>query len=403
MTSGSEEDWPSFAAEVRSHATGDVYGVGQPGMVTYASLAIEGNQKAVIAHPGSFLAEVMFDLPVALGLGEEPWSIPFGDTALYCVLLRRARGQERWTSTNTTLLPAFTHVFIRATPSFPPDQTPAAVQAVLLHLDRLLVAADQPPLRARYKDEVTVEALFYPQPHNGGSAVARVTIPLTGVVNVEVPDPTPITESIQAAAEQFQRDLTEFVAERAQDESFIERVLRSVHDFGFYCRQRPATLALLDEEKIRDLLLVVQKNLFVAEGEAIQHRGKTDIKLVNPEDRYELVVEELKFWTREDAIHELLQQGLVTHVNGQESLIVLQVLSRNQGWRNVIAKVCAMVAEHSAVVAPLKRRTYGSSKEHLYLTEATVQGEQIPLALSFVNLHSDRQNRRSPRGNRGRG
>lgn len=399
MAPGLEEDRPSFAAEVRSHATGEVYGVGVPGVVIHAALAIEGNQRAVVERPGLFLAKVVFDLPVALGLGEEPWNIPFGDTTLECVLLRRARGQERWTSTNTTLLPVFTRVRIKAAPSFAPDQTPVAVKAVLQHLDRLLAAADQPPLQRKYKDEVTVRASFYPQPSNGGPAVAQVTIPLTGVVNAVVPDQMPITSSILAAAEQLQQDLTEFVAERARDESFIEQVLRSVHDFGFYCRQHPETLTRLDEETIRDLLLVVQKHLFAAEGEAIQHRGKTDIKLVNPEDRYQLVVEELKFWSRDDAIRELLQQGLVDHVTGQEDLIVLQVLSRNQDWMRVVEKVRTMVSEHPAVVAPFKRKIYGRSKEHLYLAGATVHGEQIPLALSFVNLYSNRRDR-TPQGAR---
>ncbi|WP_454850011.1 hypothetical protein [Promicromonospora soli] len=391
MASDMEEDRPPFAAEVRSHATGEAYGVGTHDGVTHASLAIEGNQKAVVEHPGSFRAIAVFDLPVALGLGEEPWSVPFGDINLECVLMRRARGQEQWTSTNTTLLPAFTHVRIKATPSFAPDQTPAAVKAVLQHLDRLLAAADQPPLQGRHKDEVTVRASFFPLPHICGPAVAQATIPLTGVVNVAIPDQTPITASILAAAEQLQRDLTEFVADRARNESFIEQVLRSVHDFGFYCRQHPETLTRLNEETIRDLLLVVQKHLFAAEGEAIQHQGKTDIKLVNPEDRYQLVVEELKFWSREGAIRELLQQGLVSHVTGQEDLIVLQVLSRNKDWMHVVDKVRAMVSEHHAVVAPFKRKIYGRSKEHLYLTEATVHGEQIPLALSFVNLYSDRR------------
>jgi hypothetical protein len=393
MASGLQEDRPSFAAEVRSHATGEVYGVGVPGMVVHASLAIEGNQKAVVEHPDSFLAKVLFDLPVALGLGEEPWSIPFGDSTLECVLLRRARGQERWTSTNTTLLPAFTRVRIRATPSFAPDQTPAAVKLVLQYLDRLLAAADQPPLQERDKDEVTVQASFYPQPYNGDPAVAQVTIPLTGVVHAVVPDQTPITVNILAAADQLQRDLTEFVADRAEDESFIEQVLRSVHDFGFYCRQHAETLARLDEETIRDLLLVVQKHLFAAEGEAIQHRGKTDIKLVNPNDRYQLVVEELKFWSTEDKIRELLEQGLVDHVTGQEDLIVLQVLSRNKNFMQVVEKVRTMVSEDPSIVAPFRRKIYGRSKEYLYLAEATVHGERIPLALSFVNLYSDRRGR----------
>jgi len=397
MASGKEEDRP-FAAEVRSHHTGEAFGVGPIGAITHASLVIEGNQKIVVEHPGSFLAKVGFDLPVALGLGEQPWSIQLGNTTLQCVLLPRTRGQELFSSMNTTLLPVFTHVQIEATPSFAPDQTPAVVTAVLQHVDRLLVAADQPPLPRRLKDAVTVQALFYPQPHSGEPAVARVTIPLTGVVSAVVPDRTPITSSILTAADQLQRDITEFVAERAQDEGFIEKVLRSVHDFGFYCRQHPETLTRLKEEELRDLLLVVQKQVFAAEGEAKQHRGRTDIKLVNPQDRYQLVVEELKFWPGEDAIRELLQQGLDDHATGQEALIVLQVLSRNQDFNGVVEKVRRLVSDDPAVVAPFKRKFYGSSKEHLYEAHATVHGEQVPLALSFVNLYSDRPDRTSQGG-----
>lgn len=400
MPSGSEEERPLHAAEVHSHRTGEAFGLGNVGNVIHASLVIEGNQKAVVKHPGLFLAKVVFDLPVALGLGDEQWNISFGNTTLQCALHRRTRGQERWSSTNTTLLPVFTQVHIEATPSFAPDQTPAVVRAVLQQIDRLLSAAGQSPLRGRHKDEITVQALFYPHPHDGERAVARVIIPLTGVVDAVVPNQTPITPSVLSAAEELERDITEFVAEHAEDESFIERVLRSVHNFAFYGRQHPEAFESLHEERIRDLLLVVQKSLFSAEGEAFQHQGKADIKLVDPDDRYRIVVEELKFWSHKGAIRELLQQGLVDHVSGQESLIVLQVLSRGQDWMRVVEKVREMVLEHPAVIGPFKRKVYGSSKERLYMAEATIKGEKIPLALSFVNLHFDRRDR-TAKGRRG--
>lgn len=392
----SDHERPIHAAEVRSYETGEVYGVGVPGVIIHRALLIEGNQRAVLEHPEQFWSEVVFDLPVALGLGDQRWQMPLAGTVLRARLLRCGRGEELWSSTDTTMLPAFTRVKLRSHPALAPARTHEAVEAMLAHIDRLLDAAGQQVLQPRQREGFTVRGSYFVMPDRQPHPFLTATIPLWTVVEAQVPDQTPLTPEIIAVAEQHRRELTRFVIDRARNEPFATRVVRSVHDFGFYCRQHAPTLSLLQEEQLRDLLLIPQQQLFSAEGEAMQYCGKTDIKVVNPDSRYEFAVVELKVWDGDDTVAELLDQGFSDHVTGQEAHIVLQVISRRQDFGRIVEKVRHLVQDDDAVTGPLRPVNFGS-KEHLFESTAVVHESEVPFTLSIVNLSTTRTAPRSAR------
>ncbi|WP_282702725.1 hypothetical protein [Streptomyces sp. CC219B] len=390
MNDGVPGSEPVFSAEVRSNATGETYGVGVPGGITYAGISIEGDQEAVLANPAKYWCELVFDLPVLLGLGDEAWEVPFGDTQLRVRIRRARRGQEIWSSTNTTTLPFFSRVTIRASPVFEPDRTQSVAEAVLESIDYFLDVTGQPLLKRQHREGLTLRAAYYLKPYRQSRPTVTATVPILGVIESLLPDPAPLTPAIVARVQQAKRDLTELIARGVQGKSFTAKVIKSVHDFSFYCRQHPATLGLLHEEQLRDLLLIAQQHAFHAEGEAMQRFGKTDIKIVNPDNRYEIAVVELKIWKREASIEELLQQSLSDHVTGQEALIVMQVFSSNSDFQRVAEKICGIVSAHPDITAPLTRAIFEGSPELLFQSTARVRDVDVPLLLSLVDIRSRR-------------
>lgn len=363
VNSDDQDSKPELAAEVKSHVTGEAYGLGVPGTTVHASLIIEGDQKTVVNKQSEFWCELTFDMPVAIGLSDELWTLPFDNTQLRVRLRRVNRGNELWSSLNTTTLPTFTRIAVKASPAFTPDKTQHVAEVVLENVDHLLAATNQCLIQRQHRQGITLRANYYPRPHREPRPILTVTVPITGVVESTVPDATPLTQEVFDRVQKLKHDLVDYVLDSTQDESFDHRIVRTVHDFGFYCRQHPETLGMLHEEELRDLLLIVQKQLFSAEGEAIQNRGKTDLKVVNPDNRYQFVVEELKIWRGESSIKELLDQALDSHVTGQEKMVVAQIFSRNREFQRVVDTACDFVSQYPLVKAPLQRWIFDGSPE----------------------------------------
>ena len=109
--------------------------------------------------------------------------------------------------------------------------------------------------------------------------------------------------------------------------------------------------------------------------------------MVNLSNRYEFVIIDLKVWRGEGSIKELLKQAFVDHVTGQEALVVCQVLSRNADFIAVVDQVRDLVEGHPQSAGPLSRLSYEGSREVLHEGRVRIRDSNVPLLISYVNLH----------------
>lgn len=387
--SGLENPWgASFAGQVTYYPTNETYGVGPPGSTTHASLSLEGNNRGVESNPDRFWALFEFDLPTKLPLGEQKWTLPFDCTELQVRLLPKVRGEELWSSLNTTTLPEFTRVRIKAAPTFTPAKIQSVAKTVLENIDLLLMAVDRPTLPLSARDGLSLRASFYLRPGRD-KQVLTATVPLTGEISYDSPSPVPVTTKVQNRLDLLRGELITFVSPKPRTERFLEQVRHIVHDFSYYGRQHPDSLGGLTEPVLRDLLLVVLKHFFPAEGEAYHRSGKSDIKVVNPENRYEFAIVELKVWRGRDSIEELLTQAFEKHATGQEALVVCQILSRNTDFIAVADQVRDLVDDHPQTIGQLSRVRYEGSREVLYESLVRIRENDVPLLVSCINLHGN--------------
>lgn len=285
------------------------------------------------------------------------------------------------------MLPMFTRVRILAVPAFDPYRVNEVVDIVLANIDLLLAATEQAPRPDEKSRCLSYRAHFYRRPFK--DLVAHVTVPLTAVIRGESPNAIPLTTQVLERLQELRERAVKFVASNVADESFVERVIRAVHDFGFFCRQHSRTIAGLHEEHLRDVLLIVMKHLFTGEGEAIHHLGKTDMKVTNPLNRYEFVVIELKIWRERRSVEELQRQLFTSHVTGQEALLVAQLFSSNKDFSAVERQVVEMFERHPGSGGPLERSVYEKSPEVMFRGQTQARSGTVPLVLSIVDIGMD--------------
>lgn len=383
----SQNPWgASFAGQVIYYPTGETYGIGGPGSTIHASLVMEGNNRAVEANRDRYWALFEFDLPTKLPLGDQQWTVPFDGTELKVRLLPKARGDELWSSLNTTTLPEFTRVWIKAVPTFTPAKLQTAAETVLENIDLLLMAVDRPMLPLSARHGLSLRAGFYQRPGRD-KQISTAIVPLTGEVRYDSPSPVPVTTEVQNRLDRLRGEILTFVSGQPRADNFLQQIRRIIHDFSFFGRQHPDSLGRLTEPILRDLLLVVLKHFFPAEGEAYHQFGKSDVKVVNPGNRYEFAVIELKVWRGQDSIRELLKQAFEDHVTGQEALVVCVVLSHNKDFIAIVDQVRELVDGHSQTIGQLSRVLYKGSREVLYESCVRIWGNDVPLLVSCVSLH----------------
>lgn len=126
----------------------------------------------------------------------------------------------------------------------------------------------------------------------------------------------------------------------SRDKEFIEKIYILVHDFCFYCKERPQALNRMSEENIRDLfLLAVKISIGTGESEAFHYDGKLDFKIVNPNNKYEIVTGEFKWWHGESSAIEVFNQAVRKHASGQEAIIYAIILNKTRDAGSVYDKI----------------------------------------------------------------
>ena len=175
--------------------------------------------------------------------------------------------------------------------------------------------------------------------------------------------------------------------------TFSEKVFTAIHDFCFYCRQDPESINILNEERIRGIFLIIIKSIFSsAEAESYHYNGKSDFKIINPDNPYEIITGEFKWWTGKKSGEEALHQAIRKHATGQEKDIYTVILSRNKESLPVFTKLKEIYQNAKEVnldsfssTAPI------GSKEKCCSFIANIRGDNIPLHLCLADLYFKRE------------
>jgi len=178
----------------------------------------------------------------------------------------------------------------------------------------------------------------------------------------------------------------------SSNKDFSNIVFKTIHDFAYYCRQHSESFTKLNENSIRDLYLVIIKNIFsFSEGEAFNFDGKTDFKIINPLDKYEYIIGELKWWNSEEDVIEVFNQAVRKHSTGQEKEVYLIILNRNKDIKSVCEKVIKILSNQKELIEVYNKNiSPQSSKEYFMKCLVNIKGDKVPLILGFINLYHEK-------------
>jgi hypothetical protein len=152
---------------------------------------------------------------------------------------------------------------------------------------------------------------------------------------------------------------TPFAAEPAFVTEDFEAALRIIRGARNSFERSPSMTAALDEENIRNLILVALNGHFegMAGGELFNGNGKTDI-LIREADR-NVFIGECKFWTGVKAFGEAIYQ-LLGYVVWRDAKAVLLLFIRAKGVTEIVEKAVTALASHPRC----KRNNGGNLERH---------------------------------------
>jgi hypothetical protein len=154
-----------------------------------------------------------------------------------------------------------------------------------------------------------------------------------------------------------------FQPEPALSESDYEAVISIILNLGTGFERSPRTFAKLDEEELRDHILLQLNGTFEGQAgaEMFNGEGKTDV-LVRTEDR-NVFIGECKFWTGQKAFGKALDQ-LLGYLVWRDTKGALIVFIKQKDVSTIIEKADAVIREHanfkraSNAEDPERRRDY---------------------------------------------
>ena len=180
----------------------------------------------------------------------------------------------------------------------------------------------------------------------------------------------------------------EIITPKIANKTFENGVYLLLHDFCFYCRERPKALYQFEESNIRDLFLVAAKTaLRTGEAEAYHYDGKLDFKLINPGNRYEIMTGEFKWWRGVGSAIDVFHQAIRKHTTGQEQAIFTIMISKAKDSRKIFSKILAVYKSQPET----KLHSYmpivpAGSKELFGMFKVQVRNSTINLYLGLIDL-----------------
>lgn len=397
--------WATESLLVENFETGEVTGIGGPGMVVYSTAMTLGDVTPVLERPDDFELVIQVDLPFYLPIPDQPFRVAIPNRTVQVLHISKRRGQERYSTIDSRLLPYFSSLQISVRPAFVDMAMPGndvdPFERGSLDIIKDVVAKIEgflQPLGVTLHDRMpalSYDVLYVERAT--AKVVAKTEHPYNEIIEVLSPAKRAgvDTDTLRAflAASIDVAALGEATRERADSSgSFRQKVFIIIHDFLYYCRQHAESVKELPEEMIRDLLLVLFKTVFgSAEGEPYHFDGKLDFKVTNPEVRHEFVTGELKWWDGPATFDELIDQALRKHVTGQEAEVFCVVLSDRTDQGAVAASAIERLGQAGEVEGEIRpRQLPEGSKERWYEATATVRGSAVPVNVAIADLFHER-------------
>jgi hypothetical protein len=311
-----------------------------------------GNLQEVAKNKEKYKSYIYADLPVLLPLENQIYNILLDDGKYSFVHRTSSRGDEIYSNFDSSKLPYFSTLEIYSNSAIVDNLEAMAprnegYEIILKVLRRILeLLPEEIDIGFSKTDEPDCGYTVFTQGKEnkyGENVVLISEVPFSKTIQFHKPDIRRAVDQNKLRAQLTQNiEVDNFIRGKLytyKDRGFRDKLFHTIHDFMYYCRQHSRVLSELYEELIRDLYLVVIKAIFhSAEGEAYNNRGKTDIKVVNPENRYEFCIMEFKWWNGSTSFKEAFRQLTETHATGQEKMYFLVILCKNKNINLVCSK-----------------------------------------------------------------
>ena len=178
-----------------------------------------------------------------------------------------------------------------------------------------------------------------------------------------------------------------FKPEHELPDSEYEFILTVIDQLSLSIERNPRTFVHMQEEQIRDLILVNLNGHYKgdATGETFNGQGKTDI-LIRADGR-NVFIAECKFWEGQKALHAAIDQVL-GYLTWRDTKAALLLFSKNVGFTDVLGKIAGAVPEHPNFKQELRKvsdthvrylfRQKDDTARDLYLAVQTFNIPRVP-------------------------
>jgi len=398
-----KEKIPKDAVVIQNQRTGRGLVFGGVGLKVAGIVSHQGNYESVSANIENYNMRIITDLPFCLPIEEKKqYTIIVNNVPYFIFHCIKKRGEETFSTFNTTMLPHFSEFLIIGNAFkevLDENQHYSSHKIIIDILRKLNSFFEHQNCQLNFLKGIP-ELGYYIQyfeksdPIHSKYLVAEASYPYSGIICIEGPQ-----KNVAYDDEKLRHFLTEKIkiqthAEQnilpvIQDMTFCERIFQATHDFAYYCCQHSKGLHELDESHIRDLFLVIIKSIFhYAEGEVFICDGKLDYKITNPNNKYEHIHGEFKWWNKENDLKEIFHQLIRKHSTGQEKEAYLIILSRNKDANKLYEKIIMLIQKENELIKKIdKKITPQGSKEKFNEYLVKVKGNELPLKVGLINLY----------------
>ncbi|ATW50842.1 hypothetical protein [Streptomyces peucetius] len=185
------------------------------------------------------------------------------------------------------------------------------------------------------------------------------------------------TESVEASAD------ASFRPEPVLADADYEDALRVLKNARNQLERSPSLVGKLDEEEIRDLLLLALNSQFegAAAGEVFNFKGKTDI-LIRVEDRH-VFIGECKFWKGPKTITDTLNQ-LLGYLTWRDTKAAVLLFVRDKAFSDIVTKALDRLEAHPNFKRRGSTDEFGTRHDFIFHVDGDPSRE---VRLAFLPFH----------------
>ncbi|QOV40141.1 hypothetical protein IM697_18105 [Streptomyces ferrugineus] len=174
-----------------------------------------------------------------------------------------------------------------------------------------------------------------------------------------------------------------FKPEHVLADADYEEALRVLKNARNQLERSPSLAGKLDEEEIRDVLLLALNSQFegTAAGEVFNFKGKTDI-LIRVEDRH-VFIGECKFWKGPKTITDTLNQ-LLGYLTWRDTKAAVLLFVREKAFSEIVSKALGKLEEHPNFKRRGSTNEFGTRHDFVFHVDGDPSRE---VKLAFLPFH----------------